>query len=365
MNAFPMIATLLKTSASNDRIWQYILILIVLVAGYIVGKIVQSIIQSIAKRIDREGKSEFFHVFLNCLAKPAFLATFGLTIYLAYFFNILYGRIWGKVTQLVIAIAITWLIYLLVDLVELIIRKRPKDDDEIGMEEMIIPAIRKTLRVIILIIAGLFIADNVFNQDIGTILAAAGIGGLAIALAAKETIENFFGSINIFADRPFKVGDRIKAGGVDGSVTEVGFRSTRIRTGNGHVITIPNSKIANDTVENISSRPNIKHTINLGLTYDTSPGKVEQAIQLVKDILAKFEPINNDPDLAPRVFFNEFKDSSLNIMVLFWFTPPNYWDFQEVNQQINLDIMRAFEENGIEFAFPTQTLYLKNDEVKN
>ncbi|MCF7957942.1 MAG: mechanosensitive ion channel family protein [Phycisphaerae bacterium] len=370
------LAEMPEIKAALNEGWQLTLVPIILVAGVIIGKIAQSMLGSSAKRLKNQGKSDFLQIFLYDLSKPAFLAIFGLAIFLSrsglkFSNEEIPGlnldpstyALWSKVAQAVMALAITWFVYRSVDLVELIMKKRPKDDDQNGMEQMLIPAIRKTLRVVIVIIAGLFIADNVFNQDIATILAAAGIGGLAVALAAKETIENFFGSINIFADRPFKVGERIKSSGFDGTVEEVGFRSTRIRTSDGHLVTIPNSKIANNAVENVSMRTNIKRVINLGLTYDTSPAKMELALQLIKDILAKFEPINNNPDLLPRVVFNDFKDYTLNIMIIFWFSPSDYWDLQAVNQKVNLDIMRAFEENGIEFAFPTQTLYLKKDNI--
>ena len=114
-------------------------------------------------------------------------------------------------------------------------------------------------------------------------------------------------------------------------------------------------------LENIGRRPYIRRLANISITYDTPAAKVERAVQIVKDILAGVEAINQDPDLVPRVYFSEFQDYYLNILILYWFKPPDYWSFQEANEKINLAIMRAFEAEGIEFAFPTQTLYLKKE----
>jgi len=248
-----------------------------------------------------------------------------------------------------------------VDIIEFYMKRLTSRTDT-KLDDMLVPVIRKTLRIFITAISALFIADNILDMQLGTVLAAAGVGGLAVALAAQETIANFFGSINIFADRPFQVGDRIRLGGFDGPVEEVGFRSTRIRTLDGHLVTAPNSKVVNEMVENISKRPFIKRLANIGITYDTPPDKVEKALQIIKDILADTEQVNSDPDLIPRVYFSEFQSFYLNILVIYWVKPPDYWLFQEVNENVNLRIMRAFEAEDIEFAFPTQTLYLKKDQ---
>ena len=110
-------------------------------------------------------------------------------------------------------------------------------------------------------------------------------------------------------------------------------------------------------------RPFIKRVANIGITYDTPPDKVEKAVEIIKTILAECSEINSDPDLVPRVYFTDFASFYLNILMIYWVKPPDYWLFQQVNQRINLAIMRAFENEGIEFAFPTQTLYLKQDEA--
>jgi MscS family membrane protein len=186
---------------------------------------------------------------------------------------------------------------------------------------MLVPVIRKSLRVTIAILAAIYIVDNVLNQDVKSILLGAGVGGIAIALAAKETIANFFGSITIFADRPFQIDEMIKVGDHTGPVETVGFRSTRIRTLQGHLVTVPNSTIANSTVENIGRRPFIRRTSNITITYGSGHSKASRAVEIIKEVLSDVPEVNLNSDTMPRVYFNEFNDWSLNIYMSYWVRP--------------------------------------------
>lgn len=356
----------------GNEIWRFGLLLGIILATLIVGRIVRFLILRSAHKLAQKEKGQLMELFLRCLSRPAVVGVISGGIYLSQFVmkfatdarpeglsaNI--GDLWDKVSRAVAALAFAYLIYRLVDIVEYYL-KRLTGRTTTALDDMLVPVIRKSLRIFITIIAVLYVADNILQQDIGAILAAAGIGGLAFALAAKDTIANLFGSITIFADRPFQVGERIKLGGYDGPVEQVGFRSTRIRTLDGHQVTAPNSMIVNEMVENIGRRPFIKRVSNIGVTYDTPPDKVEKAVQIIKDILAETEEVNRDPDLIPRVYFNDFQDFYLNILMIYWVKPPDYWLSQEVHQKVNLAMMRAFADEGIEFAFPTQTLYLKKE----
>jgi len=233
--------------------------------------------------------------------------------------------------------------------------------------EMLIPLIRKTLRIFLVVIGVLFVADSVFNQNIGALLAGLGIAGIAVSLAAQDSLKNVFGSITILMDRPFRIGERIVYADFDGVIEEIGFRSTKLRTLTGHLVTIPNSNIVNDPVENIGRRPYIRRIINVTITYDTPREKILQAVQILRNILEEEgirEPIHptiDGDEYPPRVYFNDFNADSLNILVIYWFAPPAYWDYLEHAQRVNLRIFEEFERAGIEFAFPTRTLYLAGD----
>ena len=164
----------------------------------------------------------------------------------------------------------------------------------------------------------------------------------------------------IMLDKPFTIGQRINYGGYDGTVEEIGFRSTRVRTLTGHLVTIPNEKVASESVENIGRRPSIRRLANITITYDTPPDKVAKALSLIREILDNHEGLH--PDFPPRVFFNEFNDASLNLIMLYWYHPPDWAAYMAFSERVNFQIMRAFEAEGIEFAFPTTTNYLAQDQ---
>jgi len=364
---------ILHYSLNGNEIWRYLILLAVISVTLVAGRLVRYFIERSAARLGAVEKAVLVRLFLLCLSRPALVAVYAIGISISRLcmkfrpgergFSEKVYNLWGQVGKAFFAVAVAYFVYRLVDIVEYYLR-RWTSQSEGHMNDMLVPLIRKTLRVFIIVISALFIADAVLEMEITSVLAAAGVGGLAIALAAQETIANFFGSINIFADRPFQVKDRIRVGSYDGMVEEVGFRSTRIRTLDGHLVTIPNSSISKDMVEDISVRPYIKRVANITITYDTPPEKVERAVQIIKEILAQTEEVNRDPELAPKVVFDDFKDWALNILVVYWVKPPDYGLFLEVNQRVNMAILRQFNAEGIEFAFPTQTLYIHKPEAK-
>ena len=266
-----------------------------------------------------------------------------------------------KAADLGAAVAIVWFIFKLVSIVDFHFKKWAASTDS-TIDEIVAPLVGKTLRVFIVIIGGILILQNLTGVKIGPLLASLGIGGIAVALAAKDSIANFFGTLTIFFDKPFQVGERIMIDNYDGVVEDVGFRSTRIRTLTGHLVTIPNEKIVNSGLENIGKRPHIRWLTNITITYDTPPDKVEKAVSIIKKTLDNHEGMH--PDFPPRVYFNGFNDWSLNIMVIVWYHPANFWDMQEWLQRTCLEILRRFNDEGINFAFPSRTLYLANDDKR-
>lgn len=269
------------------------------------------------------------------------------------------SAIW--ITETLFAVSIAVFLYQFVGVIEYYLMKYA-DKTDTKLDDMLIPVVRKALRTVVIVIAGLHLYQSVTNQPITTILAGLGLGGLAFALAAQDTLKNFFGFIMIAVDRPFVVGERINFDGHDGVIEYVGLRSTRMRRLDGHVVTIPNSKAADSVIWNIARRPYIRRIMNIGLTYDTPPDKVERAVEIVKEIFDNHEGM--DKEFPPRVYFSEFNADNLNIIAIYWYHPPLYWDYMEHCQKVNLELMRRFEAEGIEFAFPTQTLYLAGDPAR-
>jgi MscS family membrane protein len=361
---------------TGNAVWRFGLILIVLIITIAAGKVLQFLIDTYANRLENKRGDNVLSITLRCLTKPLSVAVFGIGLHLARLCLVFdnpntetvegistdIGEGWFRIAQAVIAIAVAYAIYRLVDVIEhYLIRWTSKTQTK--LDDMLVPVIRKSLRITIAIVAAIFIVDNILQQKVTSILLGAGVGGIAIALAAKDTIANFFGSVTIFADRPFQIDDLLKLeDDVWAKVEEVGFRSTKVRTLGGHLITIPNSDIANSRIENMSARPFIRRISNITITYDSGPKKAARAVEIIKDVLASVPQVNTDPNYPPRVYFSDFNDCSLNIYMSYWVKPPDYWTYHEVNERVNFEIMKRFEAEKIEFAFPTQTLYVKKDD---
>jgi MscS family membrane protein len=229
-----------------------------------------------------------------------------------------------------------------------------------SINEMLVPLVSKTVRIFVIVVGGMMVLQNVTGIEIGPLVASLGIEGLAFALAGKDSIANFLGSLTILLDKPFHAGERIVIDKHDGFVEGVGFRSTRIRTLKGSLVSIPNEKIINSTLENIGRRTHLRWQTNLGLTCATPPEKVEVAVEIIQEILCNHEGMRED--YPPRVFFNGFNDWNLNISVNAWYFPADYWKYQEWLQKTCLEIMRRFREEDIELAYPTQTIYQLDQE---
>lgn len=237
------------------------------------------------------------------------------------------------------------------------------------MDDMLVPIIRTGLRVVVVVLFIVQLVQVVSHQQLSSVLAGLGIGGLAVALAAQDTIKNIFGSILIIGDKPFMIDERIIVDSVDGVVEEVGLRSTRIRTLTGNLVTIPNGELANKTVENVGRRERIRRNFDITLTYDTTPEKLRRAKDIVNEILTvgpkeqgRTEDGNlKNPAFLPRVFFSEFADCSLNITVYYWYDSTDYWAYMAYNEWFNFELMKRLNAEGIEMAYPTQTLYLAGD----
>ena len=202
----------------------------------------------------------------------------------------------------------------------------------------------------------LFYGANQIGLPVVGVLAGVGVSGLAIALAAQDSLKNLLGSLMIFMDQPYAPGQRILVQGHDGFVEQIGLRSTRIRMLNGSLTAIPNEKMANLDVENVGRRNFIRRQTNIRLSYDTPPDKIEQALGIIREILDDHEGMR--PELPPRVFFDEFNPDSLNIRIFYWYHPPRRWKSLAFDEKVNLEIMRRFGESDIRLAPPTSRINL-------
>lgn len=228
-----------------------------------------------------------------------------------------------------------------------------------GLNAQLIRIVSRLMSMVIAI--GVFLVGGQYlGINLTTLLASAGIGGFAVALAAQDTLKTLFGTIMLMADKPFRVGERIQFNKYDGCVEDIGLRSTRVRLLSGNLVTVPNDELARCDIENIARRPHIRRNANFKIPLDTPRAKVEQCVEIIKKSLKDHEGMS--PDFPPRVYFDEFNDDSFNIKVIYWYGPPDYWDFLGFSQKLNLEIFKAFEEQGIQFSQPIR---LVNNDAEN
>ncbi len=228
--------------------------------------------------------------------------------------------------------------------------KRPDN----SLDSLMVDITRKLLKIVLAVVTVLFIGQSIFQLNITTLLAGAGVVGLAVAFASRETLSNFFGTLVIILDRPFRIGDRVQIGDVNGLVQSVGMRSTRVITANESVFSIPNSRIAEQPIENISNRGVIRYTLVLGLDYATSAEQLQQAMTILREITTDFKG-KDQPQYFPRIFFEEFGASALNIRVIMWLKTTSFDREEQLRTEVNLTILQRFNEAGLSLAFNTVT----------
>ena len=229
------------------------------------------------------------------------------------------------------------------------------EQTENKMDDQVMPILDRLLKILV-VIAAIIQILRLLDVNVTALIAGVSIGGLALALAAQDTVKNLIGSVMIFTDRPFQIGDWVEGSGYAGSVVEVGFRSTRIKTPDTSIIAVPNGSMANASVVNKGVREFRLYNTTLGITYDTPPDYIEEFIAGIKRIIIEHPLISNE---GYYVNFVEFGGSSLNIMVRAYILTTAYDQELNVREELHLLIMRWAETLGIRFAFPSTTMYIE------
>ena len=344
--------------------WRYTLLALMYAIIYIGGKFLTTFLGTLTLVLKDSEEKARLRLLLKAALWPIRLLLLAIAIYATQEILKLPAttdQIIAIATNIVGTLVIVIFLYQMLDVIEYELTKFVgRDDNEFDMN--FVQMVRLVSKVLIVLFGSIYLLKAATGKPMTTLLAGIGIGGLAVALAAQDTLKNLFGSFMIMVDKPFKVGDRVVADSFDGVVEEIGFRSTRLRSHPGHLISIPNEKMASVSIENVGMRPSIRRYTNITITYDTPVEKVERAVSIIKEILKDHEGMH--PDYPPRVYFNDFNDASLNIAMFYWFHPPGYWEAMRFSEEVNLKIMRAFEAEGIEFAFPTTTTYLAQDDKR-
>ena len=355
------IAFLCDTKFLGEPLWKYFASLIYIALAFVASWVLDRVINVWLKRIAAKTETKYDDLLLELLHGPVKVVAFVI------FLNIGLGIFdWPARAQIyisrgilvVVACSITYVVLKIVDLLLGVWREKIVSPADRAFADQLLPFISKVGKTAIILAAILLTAENL-DWSIKSLLAGLSVGGLALGLAAQDTVANLFGAVAIFLDKPFHIGDRIRVEGVDGMVEAIGLRSTNVRNLDGHHVTIPNKLMGNAIITNITRRPTIKTEMNIGLTYETPAEKVRRATQLLEEI---FRANPRTADLL--ISFNKFADSTLNIFVV------HVWNGTDVKQhfaemqELNLQIKARFDAEKIDFAFPTQTVYVKSDAAK-
>jgi len=335
----------------GNSLTSWLIALAFIVGSVILARIVNVIFSKVVKKYTASTENDLDDKIADQIEEPISIAFVLLGFWLAYSHLVFEGsgETIAQIFQIAFILDLTWLVSRLLDaIVEgLLIRSAARSES--SMINQIGPILRKTVRSVVWIL-GVITAMNNAGFDVAAMLAGVGIGGLAMAMAAKDFVANIFGGITVFVDKPFKVGDRIVVDGIDGTVQEIGIRSSRLITLQGRMVTIPNNSFTNSPVENITAEPSRKVSITLGLTYDTSPEKVQLAVAILKEIVGNHSDTENDF----TVWFSSFGDFSLNVSCTYYINKTGHW--ADTPGEINLNILEKFNAEKLDFAFPTQTI---------
>ena len=257
-----------------------------------------------------------------------------------------------KLFLLLLVLTIFWIFLRIIDFIAQVFMYKASLTES-KTDDQMVPFIKELSKIITIILGFFVVLGSVFNLNVATIIAGLGIGGIAVALAAQDSLQNLLGSFTIFADKPFVVGDLVRIESFEGTVEKVGFRSTWVRTLDKTLVVIPNKKMVDSPLENMSLRNLRRMKFNIGLKYDTP-------IEVMKKISHELEQFVNDHPATSNetlVTFESFGDSSLNIQVLYFIEIVFYNEYMRIREDINYEIMHIVAKHGADFAFPSQTVY--------
>lgn len=270
--------------------------------------------------------------------------------------EITYFDVIDKLYLFFVIVAINWIVLRIIDFVALVFAYKASLTDTKSDDQLVL-FIRELSKILVIIIGSFVMLGMVFEINVLTLITGLGIGGIAVALAAKDSLENLFGSFTIFIDKPFVVGDLVKVEGIEGTVEKVGFRSTQIRSTDRSIITLPNKKMIDGALENLTLRNFRRVKFTVGLTYATTPDNMKKIVAEINQI------INNHPHMNEEgvAVFEEFGDYSLRLMVLYFIEMMDYYEYLKIKEEMNYAITEIVNKYDSSFAYPTRTIIHKNE----
>ncbi|CAH0995434.1 hypothetical protein EMA8858_01556 [Emticicia aquatica] len=364
MNKFEKI---LRTTFLNNSLENWLWFLGILLIGWFFKRMFSVLVSRIAYRlIKQETQNVPAANFVDLLRRPVEFIITLLIIYSAVD-EITFPRKWriipfgkmrvsefaDKLLDTLFVVAITWIIIRLVKFFALVFLKRA-EENETKTDEHLVPFFRDIIIALIVFCSFFLILGFVFRQDVISLITGLGIGGVALALAARATLENLFASFTLFTEQPFIVGDDIELDKMVGKVEKVGFRSTRIRHVDGSLIIVPNQMLVSQTLNNLSERKDRRHKFFIRLKLETPIEKIKKVIQDIQQLLDNHALTTEHEG---HVKFDEIGDYSVNLIVVFFASTPDYWESKSIREEMNYLIGNILKENSVELATPTTTLF--------
>ena len=344
-------------------LWQFVSAFIVLFIGFVSRKVIIGVSTGRLKRRAETSNVQWDNNIIELMPKPV-----GVTIQISFWWLAITilelpvdiaAFIFGGF-KVAIAFAVTWVVFRAID-VFMKIMERAATKTESLIDDQAVPLLRKTFKVFLGITVGVLVVEEL-GYSVTTLITSLGIGGLALALAAKDTLANVFGSVVVFADRPFQVGDLVEFDGIKGSVEEIGFRTTRIRRPDKALVTVPNQKLTTSAITNFNRREKRRLSFVVGLGYTATATQVESFVEQLKKLLDEHDTVEEG---SPLVNLSGFGDSALEVTVFCFIARAGWSDFMAAQQDLLLKIMKIVEDLGVEFAFPSQTVYLRQEQDWN
>jgi MscS family membrane protein len=347
-------ATFLGNTLRN---WLFFLLFVFI--GFFISRVFLIVSKTSLTKLSNKTKSKFDDIVVNIMTKPLPFVLLIIVIFVdigldQLTINSTFLNIFSNILFLLYVFCISWFVAkLLLGIIEEYITKLAKKT-KTKADDQLVPILKTLSQILVIIFAGLIVLSH-FGQDVGALVAGLGIGGLAVALAAKDALANLISGVVLFTEKHFNIGDVFKINNESGVIKEIGLRSTKIQKFDGTLMIIPNTSITNTSIENISFRKSRREDFTLALTYDTTVAKLNKGKKIIKDILSKNKDVS--PDFYIR--FEEFADFSLNIKVTYYITELDWGKYLIIKDNINTNIKKEFEKAKIDFAFPTQTIELK------
>ena len=344
----------LQTSLWGNTYKEYVIALAALIAFVIIFKIVQSIIAFRLSKLAEKTKTDIDDTavkVLNTLRPPFYL-------FLAFYFALTFLSIDGTAQKIIDAVLIVWIVYQFIIALQIIseyivvkLSGGEKDRDS----KTAIQSFNILIKIVLWSIGLLLILSNL-GINISSLIAGLGIGGIAVALALQNILTDLFSSFAIYFDKPFKVGDFIVVGANMGTVEKIGIKTTRLRALQGEEVVISNKELTSARIQNFKKMKERRIAFKFGVIYQTENAKLKKIPNMIKEIIESVDKLRFD-----RTHFIAFGPSDLTFEAVYYINSAEYNDYMDANQEVNLKMKEAFEKEGIEFAYPTQTVFVSKE----